>query len=340
MLTMIQFQVPMALWALSAMILPVLLHWWHRQQQQPEHFYALRFLPAEETPVRHRRLHDPWLLLLRMLILALLALWLAEPTFSWSPTRERDIELVHPRAELPDENQHSERYWLCADGLRPIREPRCEEPALWLSLLRHQQALADVRQITLYLPEGLLLTGNLKPSLPYQVVLQRVAATTLFSPAPIRIAAPVSWQPAIDALNALRLHAIWQRVDLSTESPVDIAVHRDDLPAAVHWYPQPFDAQSDSGLQSLQQNRVLYLAPVPSDPNNLTTEVLAELIDRSETWLRQWQPAALSDNASIQPHFAESEVSSFSRTLPLQNLLMVLLLLAIVIERGISYGRR
>lgn len=337
---MIQFQTPMALWALSVMILPVLLHWWHRQQQQPEHFYALRFLPAEETPVRHRRLHDPWLLLLRMLILALLVLWLTEPTFSWSPTRERNIELMHPRAELPGENQNSERYWLCADELRPIHEPRCEESALWPSLLRLQQALADVRQITLYLPEGLLSTGNLKPDFPYHIILQRVAATTPFSPAPIRIAAPASWQPAIDALNALRLQATWQRVELNTESPVDIAVHRDDLPAPVHWYPQPFDAQSDSGLQSLQQNRVLYLAPVPSDPNNLTTEALAELFDRSEIWLRQWQPAALSDNASIQPLFAESKASSFSRTLPLQNLLMLLLLLAIVIERGIIYGRR
>ena len=337
---MIQFQAPMALWALSAVILPVLLHWWHRQQQQPEHFYALRFLPAEETPVRHRRLHDPWLLLLRMLIVALLVLWLAEPTFSWSPTRERNIELVHPRAALPGKNQNIERYWLCADELRPIREPRCEESALWLSLLRQQQALADVQQIMLYLPEGLLLAGNLKPSLPYHIILQRVAATAPFLSAPIRIAAPASWQPAIDALNALRLHASWQRVELSTESPVDIAVHRDDLPAAVHWYSQPFEAQSDSGLQSLQQNRVLYLAPVPADPNNLTTEALAELFDRSESWLRQWQPAALSDNASIQPHFAASEASSFSRTLPLQNLLMVLLLLAIVIERGFVYGRR
>jgi len=337
---MIQFQAPMALWALSTVLLPVLLHWWHRQRQQPQRFYALRFLPVEETPVRHRRLHDPWLLLLRMLILALLALWLAEPTLSWSPERERDIALVHPRAELPSEFRSAERFWLCNDELRALDETRCEESALWVSLLRHQQALADVQHVTLYLPEGLLLTGNLKPTLPYQVTVIRVPAAQAFARAPIRIAAPATWQPAIDALNALRLHARWQRVDWSDNEPVDVAVHREDLAAEVHWYPQAFDPQID-GLQSQQQDRVLYLAPVPADPSSLSAEELAELFDRSEQWLTGLQAEALSDDASMQPMFrAPEQMQAPSQSMPLQALVMSLLLLAILIERGIVYGRR
>ncbi|MBP6216624.1 MAG: BatA domain-containing protein, partial [Luteimonas sp.] len=70
---------PVALAALAALALPLLLHLARRQQQVPTVFAALRWLRAKPKPRRRIRF-DEWLLLsIRLLLLALLAFWLARP---------------------------------------------------------------------------------------------------------------------------------------------------------------------------------------------------------------------------------------------------------------------
>ena len=70
---------PAALAALAALALPLLLHLARRQQQVPTTFAALRWLRAKPKPRRRIRF-DEWLLLaVRLLLVALLAFWLARP---------------------------------------------------------------------------------------------------------------------------------------------------------------------------------------------------------------------------------------------------------------------
>ena len=73
---------PAGLAALAALLLPLLLHLARRPEQTPTDFAALRWLRQKPKP-RHRIRFDEWpLLLLRLLLLALLALGLAKPVLS------------------------------------------------------------------------------------------------------------------------------------------------------------------------------------------------------------------------------------------------------------------
>ncbi|MBL8257418.1 MAG: BatA domain-containing protein [Pseudoxanthomonas mexicana] len=73
---------PAGLAALAALLLPLLLHLARRHEQTPTDFAALRWLRQKPKP-RHRIRFDEWpLLLLRLLLLALLASWLAKPVLS------------------------------------------------------------------------------------------------------------------------------------------------------------------------------------------------------------------------------------------------------------------
>jgi len=70
---------PTGLAALAALLLPLLIHLARRDQQQLIDFAALRWLAARPRP-RHRLRFDEWpLLLVRLLLLALLAVLLARP---------------------------------------------------------------------------------------------------------------------------------------------------------------------------------------------------------------------------------------------------------------------
>jgi hypothetical protein len=76
------FLLPAGLAALAALLLPLLLHLARRHEQKPTDFAALRWLRQKPKP-RHRIRFDEWpLLLLRLLLLGLLALWLAHPILS------------------------------------------------------------------------------------------------------------------------------------------------------------------------------------------------------------------------------------------------------------------
>ena len=68
---------PLAWTALAALLVPLLLHRDRRRALQPLRFAALRWIGAAQQPQRTLRVREPLLLLLRLLLLALLALWLA-----------------------------------------------------------------------------------------------------------------------------------------------------------------------------------------------------------------------------------------------------------------------
>lgn len=70
---------PAGLLAGLALLIPLLIHWLPRRQSRPRPFAALRFIGRHAPPRQQRRLAEWPLLILRLLLLAVLALWLALP---------------------------------------------------------------------------------------------------------------------------------------------------------------------------------------------------------------------------------------------------------------------
>src|SRR5690606_6423107 len=89
---------PAGLATLAELALPLLIHLTRRQQQRPTVFAALRWLQARPRPRRRIRVDEAWLLAVRRLVVALLALLLAQPALL-GVVDERPGLLVAPGVE-------------------------------------------------------------------------------------------------------------------------------------------------------------------------------------------------------------------------------------------------
>lgn len=96
---------PAALAGLAALLIPLLIHLVRRSERQPLDFAALRWIRARHRPQRRVALEERPLLVLRLLLLALVALFLAEPVLEDTPgTRGRvmvvpGVDLAAARAQ-------------------------------------------------------------------------------------------------------------------------------------------------------------------------------------------------------------------------------------------------
>lgn len=134
---------PMALAALAALALPLLIHLARRSEQRPTVFAALRWLREKPRP-RSRLRFDEWpLLLLRLLLLAALALLLAKPVLYGAQPRTAWLAVapgVDPaRAAAEFGNAELERRWL-APGFPALDRPAPTSPADTATLLRELDA--------------------------------------------------------------------------------------------------------------------------------------------------------------------------------------------------------
>ncbi|MCQ4167342.1 BatA domain-containing protein [Tahibacter harae] len=87
---------PLGLAALAALLIPLLLHLHRRQEQQATLFAALRWIRGPAKPRRRIQLEQWPLLLLRLVLLALLALLLAQPQWRGAATRDGEWVVVAP----------------------------------------------------------------------------------------------------------------------------------------------------------------------------------------------------------------------------------------------------
>ncbi|MCD9029235.1 BatA domain-containing protein [Luteimonas sp. BDR2-5] len=154
---------PGALAALLALAVPLLLHLARRTEQRPTPFAALRWLRRQPRPRRRLRFDDWPLLLVRLLLLALLALWLARPVQVGEAARTHWIAVVpgvDPAAVRADGDE-ARLHWLLPgfpaldDGQAAGADagPADASPS---SLLRQLDAElpADAR-LTVFVPEVL-----------------------------------------------------------------------------------------------------------------------------------------------------------------------------------------
>src|SRR5690606_1529268 len=145
--------------ALLALAIPLLIHLARRDQQRPTVFAALRWLRERPKP-RKRIRFDEWpLLLVRLLLLALLALWLARPVLLGAPdpapwtvvapgVPEADVRRIAGQGE-------GETRWL-ARGFPALAQPPPADAQPTASLLRELDArLPHGAALTVVVPERL-----------------------------------------------------------------------------------------------------------------------------------------------------------------------------------------
>lgn len=229
------FGLPAALAALAALLLPLLLHLARRQQQVPTVFAALRWLRAKPKPRRRIRF-DEWLLLaVRLLLVALLALWLARPVLEGLPDTTPWVVVapgVDP-ATLGDLPAGANLRWL-APGFPSLDQPPPASPVPVASLLRELDAsLPQGAALTAWVPERLAGADGERPRLS-RAVDWRVAQDAGVAP---RIAQPPAPTMAIrfDADHAaaarfLRAAALSWRADASDDG-IDSAGTPGPIPA-------------------------------------------------------------------------------------------------------------
>ncbi|HSD17129.1 MAG TPA: BatA domain-containing protein [Thermomonas sp.] len=175
---------PSALLALAALLLPLLVHLVRQTEQTRIAFAAMRWLVARAQPRRRPRFNEWPLLLVRLLLLALLALWLAQPVLL-DRVDARPWLVVHPAidparlpaAASPDEQRH----WL-APGFPSLEQPAPATTASIGSLLRELDAsLPPTASLRVVVPERFDATDAQRPRLGRAVAWLPIEGTSSFT---------------------------------------------------------------------------------------------------------------------------------------------------------------
>ncbi|MFP5435896.1 MAG: BatA domain-containing protein, partial [Alphaproteobacteria bacterium] len=217
---------PAALTALLALLVPLAIHIARKSEQLPTDFAALRWLRSKPRP-RSRLRFDEWpLLLLRLLLLALVALWLAQPVLSGAGDDTPYVAVVPgaqiDRAPFADARVH----WL-APGFPPIEEAAPTGPLPLASLIRQLDAdLPTGTPLTILTPQVIDGADAARLHLSHKVDWRIVpgtmpAPTTAAAPAPtVSIRYDAAHRPALRYLRAAAMS--WQPTERTLDSaPLD-----------------------------------------------------------------------------------------------------------------------
>ncbi len=174
---------PMALAALLALAIPVVIHITRRTESRVIDFAALRWLTPSPRPRRRPRIDERLLLLLRLLLLAALALWLARPVL-WGVEDARPVIAVTPGVDpaqiIEAAPQEARLVWL-APGFPRLGDAAPEASADTISLIRQ-------------------LDAELSPDAPLDVVVPPVLEDA--DAERPRLTRPVNWRVSDQAAGA------------------------------------------------------------------------------------------------------------------------------------------
>ncbi len=209
---------PLGLAALAALIVPLVIHIARRSEQLPTDFAALRWLRQKPRP-RSRLRFDEWpLLILRLILLALVALWFARPVLFGAGDKTPYVAVV-PGADAAQAQTivvEGRGHWL-APGFPDLKTPRPTASAPVASLIRQLDArLPSGAPLTVIVPQVLQVADAERPRLSRPVTWRVVSGSMAARPAapatvpPLSIrtdpdhaagarylqAAALSWQPS------------------------------------------------------------------------------------------------------------------------------------------------
>ena len=202
---------PLGLLALAAWLVPLLIHLARRHQYAPLDFAALRWLRARIRP-RQRVRFDEWpLLLVRLLLLAALALLLARPVLHGGATDTHPVTVVAPGLDgtaLRGEGTKGDWRWLAA-GFPALADAAPASPQPLASLLRElDQRLPAGAPLTVYVPDPMPGLDGERPRLSRAVTWRPVP----LPPPSVRVSTVPALQIGGDiAEGELRVMAAIQR---------------------------------------------------------------------------------------------------------------------------------
>ncbi|HIE1460114.1 TPA: BatA domain-containing protein [Stenotrophomonas maltophilia] len=188
---------PLGLAALAAWLLPLLIHLARRHPYTPLDFAALRWLRAQIRPRQRIRFDDWPLLLVRLLLLAALALLLARPALTGPAPAPTAWTVVAPGLDataLRGTAEAGNWHWL-APGFPAIDQVPPASTASLPSLLRELDA---------QLPAGTALTVHVPDPLPgLDGARLQLSREVQWRPQPM----PVTAQPSAAPSPRLRVHS-------------------------------------------------------------------------------------------------------------------------------------
>jgi hypothetical protein len=146
---------PLALVALVSVVLPLVIHLARRDQQRPTLFAALAWLRQKPKPQQRQRFDEWPLLITRLLLLTLLALFLARPVLFHNVDTSAYVVVV-PGVDLAQVKTESGRkHWL-SPGFPSLDAPAPKGALPVSSLLRQLDAeLPAGAKLTVYVPAQL-----------------------------------------------------------------------------------------------------------------------------------------------------------------------------------------
>jgi len=224
---------PAGLAALAALLLPLLIHLSRQSEQRRTEFAALRWLSASLRPRQKLKFEELFLLLLRLLLLAALALLLARPVLLGAAGDARWV-LVTPGVDVTAartaiKQADAEWHWL-APGFPGVETPVPTAVQPIGSLLRELDATLPAKTpVTVFVPDVIDRADGERPrlarSLDWRVMAASASTAKAASPSP----APVlvirnadSREPYLPYLRAAA--AAWRVMDApSTQSPANTA---------------------------------------------------------------------------------------------------------------------
>jgi hypothetical protein len=168
------FLAPLGLTALIALGVPILIHLVRRIELRTTEFAALRWISERIRPQRRIRFERPWLFLLRLLLLALVALLLARPVMNEAALAQRAWVVVAPGADVAAARAEissvtSDWRWL-APGFPPIETSLTSGVVPVASLLRELDAdLPRNTAVTVIVPAQLAGLDGERPILSRSV---------------------------------------------------------------------------------------------------------------------------------------------------------------------------
>jgi hypothetical protein len=237
---------PAALAALAAVLLPLLIHLARRSEQRPTVFAALRWLRQKPKP-RHRIRFDEWpLLLVRLLLVALLAVLLARPVLYGAASPDPWVAVapgIDPaQARAIDAPADARWHWL-APGFPALDAPPREAVAYaarapLTSLLRElDAALPTGVALTVVVPDELRGVDGERPRLsravdwrPLPVRLPDAVAPRPSPPPALSVRFAPDREPALRYLRAA--HVAWHDARPPTgNDAIDIAQIAQPLPS-------------------------------------------------------------------------------------------------------------
>ncbi len=149
---------PLGLIALAGLIVPLLIHLVRQSDHPLIDFPALRWVRESVRPRRRLRFEDRWLLLARLLLVALAALLLAQPILNGSWRAPRHWIAVVPGVDVDAARQKiasapAEWHWL-ASGFPAVDEVPPADAQSLSSLMRELDAeLADADALSVVVPD-------------------------------------------------------------------------------------------------------------------------------------------------------------------------------------------